>query len=228
MADVIFVSGNCGKSIFSYYLAKQFADEGKRTVVLFTDREKTATGLFYFKRFSANSSLGKLLSLPKIEKDDVFTNLLVLNERLGYLSYRQGESDMDYPKVTRRQVNDLLGVLEDICDQVIVDSERALNRIDRYLLELTNPTVIQITTADRRGISYRACARQTDGEIPILLELCQNHPTADVLRTFSKRPYRLPLCKELHRLYNDLEITDIKTPKGYRKLFEKLREDGRL
>lgn len=92
MANVIFVSGNCGKSIFSYYLAKQFADEGKRTVVLFTDREKTATDLFYSKRFSANCSFGKLLSLPKMEKDDVFTHLLVLDDRFGYLSYQQREA----------------------------------------------------------------------------------------------------------------------------------------
>ena len=224
MAQLIAVTGNSGKTVFSYYFAQVLAKQKKKVLIVSTDSLQPACKmLFPTKKLESNDSLGNLLSLAAVTKADIFNNSNVIDDDLLLYSYAPGESYLTYPKITSTNLHNVFHKFYAIADYVVVDTSTAQNVIDQYVLS-KNPVQLCITTADEKGYHYRNFYRSANSStIPILFSNSVYNPLSDVLASFDTTvKHILPYCKSLMSIYNGVNISDITAPRRYRKVLYKV------
>ncbi len=224
MEKLIAVTGNSGKTVFSYYFAQVLAKQKKKVLIVSTDSLQPACKmLFPTRKLEPNRSLGNLLSLAAVTKADIFNNSNVIDDDLLLYSYAPGESHLTYPAITTTNLHNVFHKFYAIADYVVVDTSTARNVIDQYVLS-KNPVQLCITTADEKGFHYRDYYKSENGSvIPILFNNSVYNPLSDILATFSTTvKHILPYSKSLTSVYNGVNISDITAPRRYRKVLYKV------
>lgn len=217
MSNVITVTGNAGKTTFSYYLARALQKRGQKVALVCSDGQKPMFRLMFpTKKPAPGHSLGRLLSLAVITKTELFDNAQVLDDWFMMFSYTDGDSVLSYPEITGVNLRNFHDRLSAQVDVILVDTSTTRNDIDRYFL--SHSTDICITAADARGVAYRDFYRPQG--IQLALPTSPYNAIADVMGTYSEPAILLPYCKVLTALYNGMDITDIVLPKQYRKAVE--------
>ena len=217
MSNVITVTGNFGKTTFSYFLAMALQKRGQKVALVCTDGQKPMFRLLFpTKKPAPGHSLGRLLSLAVITKTELFGNAQVLDDWLMMFSYTDGDSILTYPEITGVNLHNFHERLSAQVDTILVDTSIARNEIDLYFL--SHSTDICITTADARGVAYRDFYRPQG--IQLALPTSPYNAIADLMGTYAEPATLMPYCKVLTALYNGIDITDISLPKRYRRAVE--------
>lgn len=218
MGQLIAVTGNSGKTVFSYYLAKILSGQGRRVFLVSTDSGQPAYKmLFPGRKNDDQRSLGRLLSLASISEAQIFDNAFTVNKDLMMLSYADGENPLTYPEVAEVNLRELFTQLSAIADNVIVDTATYPDAIDRYVLA-GNPRRICIATADVKGYYHRRNHPAKGGETQVLFENSPDNAMTDVLGTYDGPVTVLPYSRGLSGIYNGVSIADIIPPRKYRKI----------
>lgn len=220
---VISVTGNSnsGKTVFSYYLGLELAYTAKVVVISTNSTQPIIKELFSNKKDNSDGkSLGKLLSLAVVTKEDIFDNMVLVADNMSYLSYTAFESSLNYPEIAEFTLKSLFAELELIVDYIIVDTATPNNQIDEYVLS-TAPKQISITTADSKGYFYRERYKPT-ADCNVLYRNSPYNPLEDVLDTFNIEPKLLAYYSCFEAVFNGSDITDIIVPKAYGKTVEKI------
>lgn len=217
MERLIAVTGNSGKTVFSYYLAQILSRQGKRVILISTDsRQPASKTLFPDRKNEDRRSLGRLLSLATISETKIFDNACTVNKNLMLLGYADGETSLTYPEVAEGSVYTLLTLLNTIADVIVVDTATHQNRIDRSVLAKI-PTQISIATADVKGYYYRQNHPAHGDEKQVLFVNSPDNALSDVLGTYDGPTVILPYCRGLSGIYNGVSIADVIPPRKYRK-----------
>lgn len=223
MAKMIKVTGNQGKSIFSFYLAKELSSKSK-VIVLSADESAAPCSALFFDNES-KKSLGRLLAKPVITKQDIFSQMNFYSDDLGYLGYASGENIASYPKVLPENIKRLLDQLLELTDYCIIDGKHFGSKIET-VAETYRPLSIFIASADRKGVAYRnAFDQQPKGQIDVVLNNSRFNYLPEIMATYRHSPkYILPYAKELNSIYNTTGIANVPVPKGYGKVIKAVRE----
>lgn len=224
MKKLILITGNKGKSIFSFYLANRLAVNNKKVIIVSSDYIKPTSYLFFPEKTDLdNKSIGKLLSLAVISKADIFNHCTIdKNADIGYLNYAPNENDNSYPEITKSELSNLYTQLNSLTDYIIVDTNSSQNKIDSFFADKKDIELC-ITTADYCGLLYRKQYNSTG--INILLNDNAFNPLEDIQRTFDKSnpaKYILPESKLLTAIYNGYNIHGVTPTKKYLRVIDKI------
>lgn len=225
MANMIYTTGNQGKTIFCYYLASQLAHLGEKVVVVSTDGYQSVASTLFSGRKShmQDKSIGKVLSTAMLRQEELLNNLIVLDDNLGYLSYSPNENHHHYPDLVESNIQNMVHCLSDFTKYIIVDGSHYPTKLDRFLSQKANKRFL-ITSADVRGLQYK---RQWEGNLPsyiwVLCTVNKYNPVADF-----QPSYTLPYCRELEPIYSTVDIVDIPIPKRYAKVIYKIIKEELL
>lgn len=207
----IIVTGNLGKTTFSYYLAEHLS-KTKKVVLISTDENKAVYRCLFPKTKKSEKSLARLLCDPVITDKDIFNNAHLINKRLLMIS--NADTKTTYPEATVVNCGFLFTALNTLTDIVIVDSS-ANHIFDNYLKNIDNCLNISVLTADVRGYHYRL--KHGNGDIDLLWEASSYSAYQDSVNTFRKKPLSLPFVKKLMSIYNAENISDIDVSPKYLK-----------
>ncbi len=212
---IINVTGNYGKTIFCYYLARQLTGLGaKVTVVSANPLHPAAALLFSEQKGLKEKSLGKVLSFAVLSKQDLFDNLMILDDNLAYLSYAPNENADHYREVLPPDVKQMLFAL-DFSDYVIIDGCAYKDPISRAAEDLFDTLPVCVISADKKGlITFSQMAREDAAAV--VVQSSSYNPVSDVLSGLHD-PILLPHAKALEAVYNTEDITSIPPPKAYSK-----------
>lgn len=217
--DLIAVTGNSGKTVFSFYLSQVLSKQGKRVFLISSDSGQPAYKMLFPDRKSDEKrSIGRLLSLAAISEAKIFDNAYPINKNLMMLSYADGEGPNTYPEIAEVSLQALLSKLASIADVVIVDTATAQNRIDRFVLSAGSKQIF-LATADEKGYSYRQNHKTGADAMQVLFQNSPDNALSDVLETYdSDAPvYLLPYCRGFSGIYNGIDISDVVPRRKYRK-----------
>ena len=221
MRKVYVVTGNQGKSVFSYYLASELARRKQKVALIQTDGCKPMFRLLFpTKQPVPGRSLGRLLSLAAVTKNNVLQNAQMASNILIF-SYAEGESALSYPEITQTNLSNFYNALSLLVDVMVVDTAAPRNAIDAFFLDKGDE--ICVTSADARGAAYRE-NRKPQGT-QILIRDSPYNALPDVLATFPEPVPVLPYSKALSSLYNGIDICDIPIPGGYRRIIRRIAGD---
>ena len=149
--ELVAVTGNSGKTVFSFYLAQFLSRQNKRVFLISTDSGKPAFKMLFPDRKSdGKRSLGRLLSLAAISEAKIFDNAYTVNKNLMMLSYADGENPQTYPDIAEVNLKALMTELGTLADTVVVDTATMQNRIDKFVMT-QNPKNVYIAT-DRKSV----------------------------------------------------------------------------
>ncbi|WBY64710.1 AAA family ATPase [Thermocaproicibacter melissae] len=217
MEQLIAVTGNSGKTVFSFYLAQILSKQGKRVFLVSTDSHQPAFKmLFPDRKDNDGRSLGRLLSLATIAEANIFNNAHTINKNLMLLSYADGETALTYPEIAKINLESLFQQLSIIADIILIDTSTHQNKIDKFALSKCSKQ-ISIATADVKGYYYRQNHPNHGCALQVLFVNNPNNALADVLSTYDSPVTVLPYCRGLSGIYNGICITDIIPPRKYRK-----------
>ena len=211
----IIVTGNSGKTLFSYFLAEHLSKD-KKVVLISTDEEKATFRCLFPTAKRSKKSLARLLSDPVITDKDIYQNAHLINKRLMMIS--NGDYIENFPDITSINCAKLLMTLETIADIVIVDTSKHI--FDSFISKAPDCVKICISTADIRGHHYRM--KQGNGEINILWQSSQYGTYQDALTTFKDKPFELPFEKKLTAIYSGEAIKDISISRKYKKTLKSI------
>lgn len=206
----IIVTGNSGKTLFSYFLAEQLS-KNKKVVLISTDENKAMHRSLFPTGKKSKKSLARLLSDPVITDKDIYKNSHLLNKRLMLIS--NADNKENYPDVTTINCAKLLMALEHIADIVIVDTSKHL--FDSFIKKAPDCISICVTTADIRGYHYRL--KNGNGTFNVLWQSSPYSVYQDTIATFKEKPIELPYLKKLTSVYNGVNISDISVSGKYAK-----------
>lgn len=225
MGQLIAVTGNSGKTVFSFYLAQILSKQGKRVFLVSSDcRQPAFKMLFPDRKDEGGRSLGRLLSLATISEANIFNNTHTINKNLMMLSYADGETALTYPGIAEINLEALFKQLSVLADVVLVDTTTHQNRTDKYVLS-QGPTQISLATADVKGYYYRQNHPVHGGAEQILFVNSPDNALSDALSTYEGPVTVLPYCRGLSGIYNGISITDIIPPHKYRKTLYRIVGD---
>lgn len=225
MSKIITVTGNFGKTTFSYFLASLLSKASERIMLIDTNMIHPNMGYVLPIEKKSTKSLGRLLSLAVIDPKSVFDNMQSLNnENIGIICYANGESRNNYPQIQQASIQALLDVLGGIADTIIVVGQTEENAIDLFVKEKA-ATRICITSADLKGLAYRE--QHSDTEVThVLIKTSKYNPYEDILHTFKEHvKYELPFCDSLSMLYNGGLLDDVICPSKYDKVLLRLKKE---
>lgn len=217
MSTIVTVSGNSGKSVFSYYFVMALTKRKKKVALISTDGQKPMYRLLFpTKKSAAGHSLGRLLSLAALTEADIFDNAHIIADNVLMFSYAEGESCLTYPEITGINLRNFYEQLSKLVDYIVVDTSTARNDIDTFFM--SQSTDLCITTADTKGLAYRQFYQPQGTQ----LLLCSSRYNAltDILGTFQAPLKVLPYCRVLTAIYNGTDISDVKPSIRYRKTLE--------
>lgn len=224
MSKLITITGNSGKTVFSFLLANELAQKGKKAIVISTDNQIPSFHyLMPIDKKIENKSLGKILALAVINTKSILDNMITFkrNENLGVLCYSVDESVNTYPQILESNIEALILQLKSLVDYIIVDTQTYRNIIDQYAVK-NSDNHICITTADYKGYAYR---KRYDDELTthILYNNNAYNPLEDIKRTFKLQvKYIMPYFKQLSYIYNGSKLEDISVPQKYDKLISNI------
>lgn len=217
MKAIVAVTGNLGKSTFSYFLGERLSKKNKVTIIS-TDTDKSMYRCLFPKGKKNAKSLGKLLADPVLTIKDISENANILNDNLLYISYAKGERKDFFPEITTVNCTRLYTILAEISDIIIVDTSN--HDFDKFILANPNTKIISVTTCDIRGNHYRLV--HGNDFINVLWSSSKFNSYSDVIATFGDKPFELPYIKALTNLYVGEDITDIYLNKKYTQEIEKI------
>ncbi|MDF2567826.1 MAG: hypothetical protein K0R90_1282 [Oscillospiraceae bacterium] len=224
MAKIIAVTGNSGKTVFSFFLAEALAQKDEKAILLSTDSIISSSNvLFPTIKTVQNKSVGKILSLPVIDRTDITENIFLTpnNKNLGLLSYAPNENINSFPLPTEQNISKLFHVMTELVDYIVVDTQSGFNDIDMYALSHADKEIC-ITTADYKGLCFRKFYNH-ENALDVLFTNNAYNPVSDISRTFkSPVKYTLTFQKEFLPLFNGINITDVTIPKRYQKEIQKI------
>jgi molybdopterin-guanine dinucleotide biosynthesis protein len=224
VGQLIAVTGNSGKTVFSFYLAQILSKQRKRVILVSTDsRQPAFKMLFPDRKKEEGRSLGRLLSLATISEANIFNNTHTINKNLMMLSYADGETALTYPGIAEINLEALLKQLSVLADVVLVDTTTHQNRIDKYVLS-QSPKQIRLATADVKGYYYRQ-NHPAHGAEQVLFVNSPDNALSDVLSTYEGPVTVLPYCRGLSGIYNGISITDIIPPRKFRRTLYRIVGD---
>lgn len=214
----IIVTGNSGKTTFSYFLARKLSKNNK-VILISTDTEKGMIKcLFPDAQSTENRSLGNLLADPIIIEKDIYDNSYLVDDNFLFISYSQ---DIElHPNITNINCSKLFSRASQMADYLIVDTSNHV--FDKFMLNAPNKTVISVTTCDLRGYHYRI--KNPLSDINILWQSTPYSHSQDVLSTFEKRPIEITYSKQLQAVYTGENIKNIPIPKSYTKALSQVFE----
>ncbi|WMJ24317.1 hypothetical protein RBG61_06530 [Paludicola sp. MB14-C6] len=225
MAQLITVTGNTGKTLFSFLLATKLANKDKRVIIISTD--SNAPSFLYampVEKKAEAKSLGKVLSLPIISPHQILENMISFScsENIGCICYNVNESNNSYPDILESNLDTFFNHLNSLVDYIIVDTETRQNIIDQYCIHRCESEIC-IASADLKGLAYRQ-RYDNDKTIHVLYHCSPYNPFEDIQRTYSKQvKYILPYCKQFGYIFNGGHFDDIvNIPKAYDKTLNKL------
>ncbi|MFI3327072.1 MAG: hypothetical protein R3Y35_13015 [Clostridia bacterium] len=214
----IIVTGNSGKTTFSYFLAEKLSKTHK-VILISTDTEKGMIKcLFPDAQSTENRSLGNLLADPIIIEKDVYDNSYLVDDNFLFISYT-GDIEL-HPNITSINCSKLFSRVSQMADYLIVDTSKHI--FDKFMLSSPNKTVISVTTCDLRGYHYRI--KNPISDINVLLQATAYSHSQDVLSTFEKRPFEITYSKQLQSVYTGESIKNIPISKSYTKTLNKIIE----
>ncbi len=216
----IIVTGNCGKSTLSYFLAEQLS-KNNRVILVSTDTEKGMYSCFFPKEKKEKKSLGKLLSDPVVTKQDIYDNAYLINKKCLMISYAENEKFSDYPEITEINCTKFFVTMSSLADVLIVDSSNHI--FDKFILSSPNTINISVNSSDMRGFHYRL--KNGNGDINVLCETSPYSNNQDVLSTYKEKPIELPYIKTLSAVYNGVSIKEITLNSAYKKATEKIANE---
>lgn len=230
-SKIITVTGNYGKSIFSYFLAQalsrqkiqrdEYHSDNLKVAILSTDDKQPMVDLMFpTAKTDKSKSLGRVLSMAALSVSDLFNNAYVINDNIMWLGYAPNETKKTYPDITEINLSNLHDLLNKIVDVIIVDTATERNVIDYYFLARSRN--ICITTADLKGVNYRRIYMPQENDTQLLVCNSRYAALPDILGTFDTPPQILPYCKVFSAVYNGINISDIIPPKKYTKFLDKL------
>jgi hypothetical protein len=223
MAKLIAITGNTGKSSFSFYLSATLSKKYKVALVSTDGQLPAYPMLFPTMEQNPKKSLGRLLSLAAITEADILNHAVILADELVMLSYAQGESKTNYPEITEINLHNLFAQLDRLVDCVIVDTSTRGNLIDTFAITRAVEEIC-LSSADNKGFAYRQYYKP-EHATQVLLNNNPHNPLSDVLQTFSEPVRILAYCRSFGSLYNGVNISDIVPSRRYRKTLYKIVGD---
>ncbi len=211
----IIVTGNSGKTLFSYFLAEHLSKD-KKVVLISTDEQKATFRCLFPNAKKTKKSLARLLSDPVITDKDIYQNASLINKR--FLMITGGDYTENFPDITTFNCVKLLTALEGFADIVIVDSSKHI--FDNFIAKAPDCTNICITTADIRGHHFRM--KEENGAINVLWQSSPYGSYQDALTTFKEKPFELPYEKKLTAIYNGEAIKDVSVSSKYKKTLKSI------
>lgn len=226
MSKTICVLGNngAGKTVFSYFLANNLANKGKRCILVSTNCTVPNVRMVMPKMNRDNAkSLGRLLSLAVIDTESVINNIIAFNNKnVGLISYGFEESRDNYPDITSANMTILFSILHELAEFIIVDTEMPFNAIDQYSLSISDINIC-ISTADMKGMAFRQQLPEAIDVCNILFVNSPYNPAEDIKQTFKLHvKYVMPFCKSLQFAYNGAMLDELAASKKYKQFIDKL------
>ncbi len=209
----IIVTGNSGKTIFSYFLAEHLSKE-KKVVLISTDEQKGTFRCLFPNGKKSQKSLARLLSDPVITDKDVYENSSLINKR--FLMIAGGDYIENFPEITTFNCVKLIMALDRIADILIVDSSNHV--LDNFIANAPDCINVCVTTADIRGHHYRM--KGNTGAINVLWQSSPYGTYQDALTTFKEKPFEVPYEKKLTAIYNGEAIKDVSISSRYKKVLQ--------
>lgn len=217
---LIVITGNRGKTTLAYFLAQELSLHHRVALVCTNGVIPVLPTLLPEKRnTNANRSLGKLLSLPVVNQDDVFDNATMLNKKLILLSYGVGESHKSYPAIIKENLEAVFTQLLLSTDVVIVDTSTDRNEFDLYALSVPHAELC-ITTADLQGACYLRYWNSQGRQL--LWPSSRAAAVQDALLSFKEEPLLFPYCKVLEGMYSGIDISEFVPDKRYMKVLRQI------
>ncbi|MFI3205960.1 MAG: hypothetical protein R3Y33_01815 [Clostridia bacterium] len=206
----IIITGNSGKTIFSYFLAQKMS-KTQKVVLVSTDSEKSIFKcLFPLSTEKDNEkSLAKLLADPVVTKKDIYENSHIINDNLLLICNR--EIQENFPEPTQINCAKLFMGIDSIADTLIIDTSDSL--FDKYVMASQKKTIISVTTKDLRGYHYRLKHGESDINF-----FWGKETEQDIGKTFKEKPLSLPFVKQFSAIYSTDDINNISLPKKYKNL----------
>ncbi len=225
MSKLIAITGNAGKTTFSYLLAQKLCRNGSRVMLVSTDSYTPTVPYLMKLDKNQRKSLGRILSLAVIDEKSILANMVSFkNENIGLLSYALGESQHTYPAILDKNIEDLFENLKTLVDYIIVDTNTCQNAIDKYAISHCDSQIC-ITTANYKGLAYRQ--NMTDDSVcHIIYNDSPFNPFEDIRQTYKHHvKYVMDYCKSLQCIYNGVLLDDVVCPPKYDKLLRQIEKD---
>lgn len=150
-------SPGCGKTTTSIKIAAALAKQKKNVIIVFCDPFTPVMPIILSPDVIHNISIGELLTSPSMTQTNILSACVSVSDSkyIGLLGYKNGESLMQYPKITRDKVVDLFVFLRNLTDFIILDCATVFEADPASFIgiELADK-VLQLGTANLKGISY--------------------------------------------------------------------------
>ena len=150
-------SPGCGKTTTAVKLARTLAARKKNVIVVFCEPFTPVIPALVPSGTEQERSLGFLLTAPGITQADILNGCVLApgSSYISLLGYRQGESLMNYPKVTRDKALELLVSLRYLADYVIIDCATVIEADPTSFVAIeVADWVLKMGTANLKGISW--------------------------------------------------------------------------
>lgn len=227
----IFGSPGCGKTITSVKMASALSRKFKdKSVIVVSPDYKVPTLSYIFPNSSTSwqTSIGELLDLPEIYKEDILSYIVMPRKRdnFGILGYKRGDSLLDYVSVDEDKAIDLIKGLKDLADFVIFDCTDYEEDVISKLALTYCDIKIRIANPDIKSLGYFIAKgkEKDDRSINIINEIDEYvySPDEEIKEYFGGKFLEIPLSKKLRLLVNSGMVLDSFADKEYERIIEKI------
>lgn len=150
-------SPGSGKTVTAVKLAAALAKQKKNVIVVFCDPFTPVMPVMLPPDAVHDISLGELLTAPGLTQANILNACVPVpdSEYISLLGYKDGESLMQYPKITRDKAVELFVSLRYLADYIILDCAAVFEADPASFvgIEIADK-VLRLGTANLKGISY--------------------------------------------------------------------------